>query len=412
MLDVADWVQVGRYAAGLDPETPASHPISPASGRLDRSGVASIASVGRSIGIGACSIQREEAGDTHVWLDGDGTECALSFSVAYDSDHLSFLSAAPLGVATGAVFLPNITTSNQVGFALQMPEGMSFAAGSNAILNLNFAAAPDAHSATVTVGFVDTPVPRGMSDTAGSTLAADWYAGKITVTAPVVTPTLTPPTGVVASAVSRSQINLTWSDVAAEDGYGILRQNGGAGPWQVVATLSSSTTAYSDSGLDSGMLYLYRVSASNSAGTVYSGIATGRTWNAIERWRVDNFGTIQSTGEGADDADWDGDGEKNLMEYAVGRSPVWYDSNSVYKVAIEELVGSNRFVTVRYRVPNPAPDDVTVAVEVATNLMDGVWQQTLVPVERVESNGMDIIRLRTAEPAGVMKEGFFRLRAW
>ena len=43
-------------------------------------------------------------------------------------------------------------------------------------------------------------------------------------------------------------------------------------------------------------------------------------------WRLENFGSTDATGLAADDADPDGDGRANLVEYACGSSPLSSDS--------------------------------------------------------------------------------------
>src|SRR3989475_408353 len=82
-----------------------------------------------------------------------------------------------------------------------------------------------------------------------------------------------PPTGLVATAVSSSQIGLTWTAPSdnggsAITGYKIERSADGGGTWTtLVANTGRSATAYSDIGLAHTTAYPYRGSAINSAGT-------------------------------------------------------------------------------------------------------------------------------------------------
>src|SRR4030042_214292 len=72
------------------------------------------------------------------------------------------------------------------------------------------------------------------------------------------------PPSLTANAVSISQINLSWSDTNSgrynEDGFYIERKNG-AGIFQKIATVGKNTTSYSNTGLNSGTTYYYRLQA-------------------------------------------------------------------------------------------------------------------------------------------------------
>ncbi len=69
------------------------------------------------------------------------------------------------------------------------------------------------------------------------------------------------PSGLSASAVSQSQINLTWSDNSSnETGFRLYREG------VLVATMGAGTTTYQDAGLDCDHGYNYYVVAYNDAG--------------------------------------------------------------------------------------------------------------------------------------------------
>src|SRR3989475_827983 len=82
-----------------------------------------------------------------------------------------------------------------------------------------------------------------------------------------------PPSGLAATAVSSSQINLSWAPPtdnggSAITGYMIERSANGGSTWSTIVSNSGSTaTTYSDIGLMHGTSYTYRVSAINSVGT-------------------------------------------------------------------------------------------------------------------------------------------------
>jgi spore germination protein YaaH len=89
------------------------------------------------------------------------------------------------------------------------------------------------------------------------------------------------PSNLTASAVSTSQINLTWTDNAAgESGFQIERCGGSSSctSFSVIATVGSNATSYSDSGIQKSTYYRYRVATLNGDSvSPYSNIATAKT---------------------------------------------------------------------------------------------------------------------------------------
>ncbi len=88
------------------------------------------------------------------------------------------------------------------------------------------------------------------------------------------------PSGLSATAVSASQINLSWTDNANnETGFRIERSSTSAtSGFTQIATPGSNATSYSNSGLTASTQYWYRVRAYNAAGnSSWSNIATVTT---------------------------------------------------------------------------------------------------------------------------------------
>lgn len=74
------------------------------------------------------------------------------------------------------------------------------------------------------------------------------------------------PTNLSGSAVSTTQINLSWTDNSTnETGFKIERKTG-TGIFTVVGTTTSNVTTYSDTGLTPNTTYIYRVFSYNSSG--------------------------------------------------------------------------------------------------------------------------------------------------
>ncbi len=98
--------------------------------------------------------------------------------------------------------------------------------------------------------------------------------------ATTLAPPPTAPTNLTAKAVSRSQINLAWTDKSTnENGFKIERCTGVACTNFVQkATVGANITSYTDTGLSPRTTYRYRVRAYNAAGnSTYSNTAKATT---------------------------------------------------------------------------------------------------------------------------------------
>jgi thermitase len=93
-----------------------------------------------------------------------------------------------------------------------------------------------------------------------------------TVTAPAA------PTSLTGFAVSRSQINLTWTDNASnEDGFTLQRSTDGVN-FATAPSLGADVTSFANGGLSAYTIYYYRVRAFNTAGaSAYSNTVRIRT---------------------------------------------------------------------------------------------------------------------------------------
>ncbi len=87
------------------------------------------------------------------------------------------------------------------------------------------------------------------------------------------------------TAVSSSQINLSWTDNATnETGFKIERKTGAGGTYAEIATVGAGVAAYSDTGLTAATTYFYRVRATNAIGdSAYSNEASATTLHHSSR---------------------------------------------------------------------------------------------------------------------------------
>jgi len=165
--------------------------------------------------------------------------------------------AAPTALAATAVSASQINllwtdnASNENGFKIQRKTG---AAGTYATIAT--IATPNATTYSDTTALAGTQyfylvtayVTGGSDSTASNEASA--------TTAPAAPGTL------VATAVSTTQINLTWADNSStETGFKIQRKTGVAGTYATIATIATpNTTSYSNTtGLTAGTQYYYRV---------------------------------------------------------------------------------------------------------------------------------------------------------
>jgi hypothetical protein len=117
----------------------------------------------------------------------------------------------------------------------------------------------------------------GLTDTTGYTYRVSAVApgGDLVSAAEVAATTFAPtavPTGVAATVISASRINLSWTDAATnETGYRISRRLTSVTAWTDLATLAANATNYSNTaGLTAATGYAYRVSAVAPGGALVS----------------------------------------------------------------------------------------------------------------------------------------------
>jgi hypothetical protein len=116
-------------------------------------------------------------------LSAHGDESGLSFSVGYDPAVLSNPRAAPGGDADGAALQTNSgqTSQGRFGVLVAFPGGRTFAAGTRQVVRVTFDVA-QTQAASTTLSFTDQPTLRGVSDSIGNLLPANFQPGTISIT--------------------------------------------------------------------------------------------------------------------------------------------------------------------------------------------------------------------------------------
>ncbi len=89
------------------------------------------------------------------------------------------------------------------------------------------------------------------------------------------------PSGLTATAVSASQINLAWTDNSSNEGNFIVsRSTVAGGPYSDIATVAANSNAFNNTGLAASTTYYYVVRAVNSGGSsAFSNEASATTQN-------------------------------------------------------------------------------------------------------------------------------------
>ena len=176
-INVADWVQVGRYALGLDPPTAAGGPTNEqAQTGSVKAGGPKAAKAAPQTGSRTISIVPVTTGATTdtvaVQMASQGNESSLQFGVAFDPTALSFVSATTGSGASGARLISNSNNiaAGQLGIVVGLMPPMTFAAGSQQLVKLAFKSI--SYSNTTSVAFSDTPIARQLVDASASTLSA------------------------------------------------------------------------------------------------------------------------------------------------------------------------------------------------------------------------------------------------
>jgi hypothetical protein len=90
------------------------------------------------------------------------------------------------------------------------------------------------------------------------------------------------PTGLTASAISSSRIDLSWTDASSDEtGFKIQRKIVG-GTFSTIKTVGANVTSYSNTGLTPDTLYRYRVRAYNEAGkSAFTNTASATTLTGL-----------------------------------------------------------------------------------------------------------------------------------
>jgi hypothetical protein len=186
----------------------------------------------------------------------------------------SFSSTARYSELDSQIFQPKCTNCHDATAPPDFTSYSTLIAGSSVV-----AGNPGASSLYTQVASFQMPQGGALSATEISAIAS-WIAAGALPDGEIPPPMPpSPPSNLMASVASSSQINLTWIDNAGDEiGFKVERANSAAGQFIAVATLGSGMTNYSDTGLSANSTYYYRVYAYNNVGnSAFTAVANATT---------------------------------------------------------------------------------------------------------------------------------------
>ena len=172
-VTISDWVQAGRYAAGQDPPTPAGGPTSPSSTLTAaiHSDPAVFAATASDRILRVTSAATDSESETlSIMLDAQGAERAIGFSLRFDPTSWRFDSAIAGSDAAEALIHVNAgvnagqSASGRIGVALALPAGQTLAAGAREFARVRFVPVSPSTENSIAVAFDDLPVAREAAD--------------------------------------------------------------------------------------------------------------------------------------------------------------------------------------------------------------------------------------------------------
>jgi hypothetical protein len=186
-ITVSDWVQAGRYAAGLDPVTPIGGPTGPPLAPEKLAPGPSVEAESERIirVVGDPFSAGQQVGSIAIEMDSQGDENALGFSVTFDPAKLSYVSAVAGSGAAGTSMNVNATqaAAGRVGVAMSHPAGASFTAGTKQLVVVTFNVASGASGSTV-INFGNTPIFREIVSVAATELDGTYVPTTLNIVPP------------------------------------------------------------------------------------------------------------------------------------------------------------------------------------------------------------------------------------
>jgi FG-GAP repeat len=209
------------------------------------------------------------------------------------------------------------------------------------------------HGTTVAVG---TP----FDDTLIADKGAAYIYGPDSTLPTGGTMTLTPASPVDAGAALTVDF-AGWTDASLPLGYTVLIDD-------VIVSPAGPTVSRTITGPTASGAHILKGRIADAAGNVTEVMQNFTVLTPLESWRRLHFGIITDTGDAADTADPDGDGDENRFEYAAGLIPT--DPISRFRLRVEPAPGPPGQVAIIF---SPRFTDRTYVVRSKASLADPDW---------------------------------------
>ncbi len=192
------------------------------------------------------------------------------------------------------------------------------------------------------------------------------------------------PSNLAASVVSESAIDLSWQDNSTDEtGFSIERRGASGADWAQVAVAGENATTYSDTGLDAGATYYYRVRATNGAG------ASGYSNEAVAATMASSYTLYLAGNRFSIRVDWStlsgSSGHGIAVPLTADSGYFWFFENTNVELLVKILDG--RAVNGHYWFFWGAMTDVEYTITV-TDTESGAVKQYL-GVQGVQRSGND-----------------------
>ena len=181
-ITVSDYVQALRFAASLDTPGTVGGPLTPAS--LQAASSLRVPAGTRVVRVVSGDLVAGQANTVTVQVDALGNEAGLSLSLAFDPIALTFVSASVGSGANGGSLVVNSAkaVAGKVGLVVVLPAGSSLAAGTKDIITVSFRVTGSGN--TVISLTSDSPVVREVADVNANVLGASYQSGTFNIILP------------------------------------------------------------------------------------------------------------------------------------------------------------------------------------------------------------------------------------